>query len=370
MSDSIRPHTIVIKVGSALIAPNGKVDKHHCLPAISHYINQCTLAGSRIVLVSSGSVAAGKYLFTQKTPSAIVKKAMAATGQSEMIATWDSMLSSPCAQLLLTQADLQLNSRYINVKSTIYELLDSGIIPIINENDAVVSEHLEVGDNDNLSAMIAACIHADTLVICTDIDGLFNANPRTNTNATLLKEVDAITPNILDMAGGSDSNVGTGGMITKLQAAQKATDHGIDTFIINGMKPTSFEALLNNANPGTFFKGKGKPLQGQEHWLKHTSKALGELVIKDASAARCSNADHELDFKDIVDVEGEFAAGDTVLIKNQQGKKIAKAKSLCSSCLLSFVNENQADSAIMTSALQQGPVIQKSGIALIESTET
>ncbi|MCY7295240.1 glutamate 5-kinase [Alteromonas sp. a30] len=360
--------TIVIKVGSTLIAPNGRVDRKTCLPAISSYINQCFEQGIRVVLVSSGSVAAGKHFFSNETPSAIEKKAMAATGQSEMIATWDSLLHKPCAQILLTQADLQERTRYTNIKSTVNQLLDNGIIPIVNENDAVTSGQFEVGDNDNLSAMIAACIHADTLIICTDIDGLYDKNPHTHDDAQLIKEVKTITPEILKMAGGSNSNVGTGGMITKLQAAQKATEHGIDTIIVNGKKKESFEALFEKVNPGTFFEAQGKPLQDQTHWLIHTSKAVGELIIKEEEDNKIAVNARNLDFRDIVEVNGEFAAGDTVLIKDVKGKKIAKATSLCSSCLLNFVNDHQDENTIMESALKQGPIIQKTELAIFAPT--
>lgn len=169
---------IVIKVGSALIAPNQQGCSSHYLLSIAQFIVKCRAEGIQVVLVSSGSVAAGSHMFPdQENTDIAVKKAMAAAGQTEMISTWDKLFDFPSAQILLTHADLRDRERYVSIRETLFSLLDNQILPIVNENDTVTTDKLKVGDNDNLSAMVAAAADADALIICSDIDGLYDKNP-------------------------------------------------------------------------------------------------------------------------------------------------------------------------------------------------
>ena len=164
---------IVIKVGSALIAPHGKGCSSEYLLSIAQFIVSCRTQGIEVVLVSSGSVAAGANIFPDELQQTIsIKKAMAAAGQTEMIATWNKLFDFPTAQMLLTRCDLRNRERYVSVKETILNLLAHDVLPIINENDTIVTDKLKVGDNDNLSAIVAAAADADALIICSDIDGL------------------------------------------------------------------------------------------------------------------------------------------------------------------------------------------------------
>ena len=234
---------LVIKVGSALIAPEKQGCSTQYLSNIAHFIHACTERGIQVILVSSGSVAAGNHLFDTEQPTTSMKKAMAAAGQTNMMAVWDELLSMPLAQILLTHGDLCDRERYLSIKETIESLLDNNIMPIINENDTVTSDEIKVGDNDNLSAMAAAAIDADTLIMCTDVSGLYNKNPNQHHDAFLINEVPEITPFVYQMAGGAVSNTGTGGMKTKIEAAEKATAHGISTYIINGFNASSFTSL-------------------------------------------------------------------------------------------------------------------------------
>ncbi|HEY0905560.1 MAG TPA: glutamate 5-kinase, partial [Methylophilus sp.] len=189
---------IVIKVGSALIAPAGKGTSTRYLLAIARFISECKLRGVEVVLVSSGSVAAGRSAieFTHQPLPINVKQALAAIGQAQMMATWSQLLDWPCAQILLTHADLADRRRYLNIDNTLRTLLSHGALPIVNENDTVATKELRVGDNDNLAAMVASVVEADALIICSDVDGLFTANPRTDTSACLIPRVDALTPQI------------------------------------------------------------------------------------------------------------------------------------------------------------------------------
>jgi glutamate 5-kinase len=358
---------VVIKIGSALIAPEQDGCRSENLLHIAQFIVNARRQGCQVVLVSSGAVAAGAHHFkASSTASASIKKAMAAAGQTAMIALWDRFFDFPCAQLLLTQADLTDRDRYTQIRQTLFTLLDQGILPIINENDAVMPERLKVGDNDNLSAMIATVVDADTLVLCTDVDGLYDKNPHRFDDASLIKEVSIIGESIKSSGEGSSSSVGTGGMKTKLEAAEKATALGISTYIINGFKDSSFKALLEDSNPGTLFLPHNKPLEEGEHWMVHTAKAHGELVISEQTASMLRKQELAMTCQDINAVEGAFAAGETVLIKNEQGQAVAKASSNYSSCLLRFVLDN-GKALLPNSAFGQlGDIVSLQDIAILE----
>jgi glutamate 5-kinase len=329
---------IVVKVGSALIAPNREGCSTHFLLSIANFIVRCRMRGIEVILVSSGSVAAGSHQFKHTSQASMtLKKAMAATGQSDMMATWDRLFDFPTAQLLLTHADLKDRARFISIRDTINELLLNHILPVINENDAVTTDKLKVGDNDNLSALVASAANADALIICSDINGLYNKNPSTNSDATLISDVHHIDDAVYAMAGGAVSEVGTGGMKTKLQAAEKAVSHGIDTFIVNGFSEHSFNQLLAGKNPGTHFHPYQKPMQDHAHWMRHAAREQGEIVVKDRVNVINNAIQKDLSPEDLMAVVGEFDAGDTVMLRRQNGAKLAKVKTNYSSCLLRYV---------------------------------
>jgi glutamate 5-kinase len=364
---------IVIKVGSALIAPTKNGCSSHYLLGIAQFIVRCKSKGIEVVLVSSGSVAAGSHLFEQIEQSdtsakenLALKKAMAAAGQMEMMGTWDKLFDFPTAQILVTHGDLRDRERYVSIKDTIFGLLKNNILPILNENDTVTTDKLKVGDNDNLAAMVAAACDADTLIICSDVDGLYDSNPHENTDAKLMSTVDVIDPSIYAMAGGSTSDVGTGGMRTKVQAAEKAVAHGIDTFLINGFTEQSFNALVNGKNPGTHFPSSRQPMQEHLHWMTHTSTAQGEVVVDNHFSAELEEHSEELTSDEILEVNGDFSVGDTILVRKDDGTKLAKAKSNYSSCLLNFIAEQ--DDKGFASKLQNttGPILSENNIAVLE----
>ncbi|WP_354624100.1 glutamate 5-kinase [Psychromonas sp. MME2] len=358
---------IVLKVGSALIAPDRKGCSSRYLLHIAKFILQCRDMDIQVILVSSGSVAAGAHFFGNiETPSLAIKKAMAAAGQNEMMAAWDRFFDFPSAQILLTHGDLRDKERYDSIRETVFALLDNNILPIINENDTVTTDELKVGDNDNLSAMVAAAADADSLIICSDVDGLYDKNPHTNTNAKLIKEVCNIDQDIYSMAGGAHSSVGTGGMKTKIEAAEKATSHGIKTFIVNGFKESSFEQLIQGNNPGTVFTPYEMPMQENLHWLTHTARAQGELVIENNLDSPFTEQTEQLTSNDIIKVHGDFSVGDTILIRSNDGKHLAKAEANYSSCLLNFI-ANQ-DNGEDENEFQQhtGPIIDNKNIAVLE----
>ena len=283
----------VVKVGSALIAPDDSgCSTTHLLP-IARFIIESRRQGKEVILVSSGAVAAG-------------------LGQPLLMAHWRRLFDVSCAQVLLTYDDLQRRARFVNAKNTIAELLDRGTLPIVNENDTVATEELKVGDNDNLAAYVAVLAEADLLVICSDVDGLYTADPYEDPDAERLPVVEAITDDIYDMVGGSHRAVATGGMRTKVEAAEKATDRGIDTVLVNGTKGDHLDALGRGEMPGTLFRRADRPLSARKHWMLHALPTTGRIVV-DAGAVRAlRERGASLLPSGVVDVEGPFAQGDAV----------------------------------------------------------
>jgi len=237
--------TAVIKIGSALVSPDGEGTSVRYLSQIADFIIDSKNKGKNVVLVSSGSVAAARGIIkTGHRVSPGKKSAMAAIGQTKLMARWTGLFDFTCAQLLLTVEDLNDRKRFVNIQNTMEQLLARGVLPIVNENDTVTNDESTVGDNDNLAAHTAIALQADCLIICTDVDGLYNANPKKDKTAKLIKQVPFISEEVLALAGGAGSSVGTGGMITKLQAAQKCEQSGIQTLLVNGTKPDTFSKVI------------------------------------------------------------------------------------------------------------------------------
>ena len=361
---------IVLKVGSALIAPERKGCSSRYLLHIAKFILQCRDLDIQVILVSSGSVAAGSHFFKDiENPSLVVKKAMAAAGQNAMMSAWDRFFDFPCAQILLTHADLQDKERYDSIRETTFALLEQGILPIINENDVVTTDAMKVGDNDNLSAMVAAAVDSDALVICSDIDGLYDKNPHLNEDAVLIKEVENIDEDIYAMAGGAFSSVGTGGMKTKIEAAEKAVSHGVSTYILNGFKEASFELLITGENPGTYFHPYKSPMKDDLHWMTHTAQAQGELIIETDSISLFDEHRDQLTSDELLEVRGEFSAGDTILVRSDDGTQLAKAEANYSSCLLNFIAQHDNDDDNNEFHQHTGPIISDKNIAFLEQDD-
>lgn len=321
---------IVIKVGSALVAP----DKDGCsgkyVRGIADFITECNKRDTEVILVSSGSVAAGRKLIQHGSPVPSIpqKQAMASIGQMQMIANWQRFVEVPCSQLLITHGDLKDRERYINIKNTLRILLENNIIPIINENDTVATDELKVGDNDNLAALVALVSEADCLFILSDINGVYDKNPKTNPDAVMLPEIEAITPEIYAMAGATNNPIATGGMKTKIQAAEKAVENGIETYIINGSDSNVFDKLLNGENPGTRFIAKEGITKAKKHWLKHTLKSNGHVILDKGAINAVVNKGASLLPSGIISISGDFSAGDSINIVDLDSEKIV-AKGIC-----------------------------------------
>ena len=255
---------IVVKVGtSTLTYENGKIN-YRRIEKLCKVLSDLQNQGNKIVLVSSGAIGigVGKMGLKQRPTKTKEKQAMAAVGQCELMFMYDKLFGEynhTVAQILLTKYAVKTKHKRQNVINAMETLLDMDVIPIINENDTVAIDELEgenIGDNDMLSAIVAKLVSADKLIILTDIDGLYDKNPRTNPDAKKIDVVEEITEEILSMAKGAGSNRGTGGMITKLSAVSYIYDDGIDCYIVNGTNPEILYDVLDGKNCGTLFKGK------------------------------------------------------------------------------------------------------------------
>jgi len=340
----------VVKVGSALIAPENDSSSLKYILAIANFINECLKADKEIVLVSSGAAASGRAMQTnipKNVPVSIPRKqAFAAMGQIQMMQKWNALFDVPCAQILITHDDINNRRRYVNAKNAMKELLKLKALPIVNENDTVVVQELKVGDNDNLAAHIADIVEADLLIICSDINGLYDKNPKLFTDANLIPVVTEINENIYAMAGSSDNPVATGGMKTKIEAAEKAVSRGIDTLIINGTLQETFIELLKGNNPGTLFKKYNNPKAAKKHWIDHSIKCEGALFIDPGAKNAIIQKSASLLPSGIKSIEGDFSQGDAVkiLFKDDQGiREIGKGISQYSSRDVDKIKGRQSD---------------------------
>jgi glutamate 5-kinase len=321
----------VIKVGSALVSPTQEGCSGKYTLAIAQFITKCQQQGKEVILVSSGGVAAGRSLIQHGSPklSLSTKKAMSSVGQMQMMANWQRFFDIPCSQILITQEDLADRRRFISIKHTIRIQLDNGILPIVNENDTIASVGSSVGDNDNLAALVAQVCEADSFFILSDIDGVFTKDPNVHDDAVLIPEIDEITDEIYAMAGVSRNHLATGGMKTKIQAAEKAVENGINTYIINGTRSEVFASLLQEINPGTRFSADKDIITAKKHWIKHSLRSHGKIYLDAGAVNALINQGASLLPSGITSVINKFDAGDSVdLIDVKSKKLIAKGISL------------------------------------------
>ncbi|MFK2879147.1 glutamate 5-kinase [Rhodanobacter hydrolyticus] len=317
----------VVKVGSNLLAADGGGLTDRYALALAGFINASHAAGRKVVLVSSGAVAAGRALLREHAPAAgdlAARQALAALGQAPMIALWQSLSARPVAQVLLTHDDLRNRRRYLNARSTLRGLLALDVLPVVNENDTVAVDELKLGDNDNLAAIVAALVDADLLLIASDIDALYSADPRRDPQAAPIARVGALTPEVLAMAGGSGSVVGTGGMRTKLEAASKAAAAGIPTVLFGGRDAVTVEALGRDRLRGTLIDAAATRMQARKYWLRHAPAAAGCISVDAGAAHALAGGRASLLPGGIAGARGEFQRGDLVEIVDAGGKAVAR----------------------------------------------
>jgi glutamate 5-kinase len=332
---------VVIKIGSGVITNSAGLDLDR-IATFCEDVQQLRQRGYEVILVSSGAVAAGKAdLGIVGRPKTIpLKQAAAAIGQSRLMRAYKDALGHhglKAGQVLLTRDDLANRRRYLNARNTLMTLLEYGIVPIINENDTVVVDEIRFGDNDNLSAMATNLVEAQLLVILSDVDGLYDSDPRSNPGARLVSDVERITPEIEAMAGIEGSDLGTGGMVTKLKAAKRATLYGAGTAIINGRTAHNLLYLFDGHELGTYFLPARDPMAARKHWIAFTKKPKGKLILDEGAQKALTERGKSLLPSGIFKLDGSFERGDAVRLCDLDGNEFAKGVTNYTSAELSRI---------------------------------
>jgi len=326
---------IVVKIGSSLLVDNetGSL-RYDWLEALAADIGRCRDRGQRIIIVSSGAIALGRRYLNMKSRDLRLeeKQAAAAAGMVRLAHAYQECFEThnlSVAQILLTRDDSENRRRYLNARSTLFTLLSVGAIPLINENDTVATEEIRFGDNDQLAARVAVMVSADLLVLLSDIDGLYDGDPKTNNNVKLIPAVTEITQEIQDMAGKAASNDSSGGMVTKLAAAKQCIGSGCSMVITKGDHFKPLQALENGAKC-TWFQSANNPQSARKNWISGTLQPCGTFTI-DNGALIALKTGRSLLPAGVIGVKGSFQRGDTIVIETVEGTEVGRGLSAYSS---------------------------------------
>jgi len=321
---------IVAKFGTNLLTGGTGHLEPDIMSSLAEQAAQLHQQGHEIIIVSSGAVAAGrqKLGIAGERKDIPFKQVLASVGQSQLMNAYEQLFSRHnivVAQALLTRSDLVDRAGYLNARNTLLALIELGVICIVNENDVVATDELgelTFGDNDNLSAMVANLVDADLLVLLTDIDGLYTADPQCNPEARLIPKVEKIDSEIERLAGGTASSCGVGGMITKLEAAKLATASGVTVVIANGRKPDVLKQIALGQGIGTVFTSRTSKLESKQRWMLSRLACKGKLAIDDGAVLALKKQNRSLLPAGVIGVEGEFERGDVVDIFDSKGSQI------------------------------------------------
>ncbi|MGI6511151.1 MAG: glutamate 5-kinase [Catenisphaera adipataccumulans] len=329
MRDFSNTKRMIIKFGSSsLCDDHDRIDPERIL----NFIRQIAMLhrrGIQVTVVSSGAINAGvQELKLRRRPNKLSQKqALAAIGQASLMKTYENLFRLfhlQCAQILLNHDDFDDRKRLLNLYNALQAMFDYNVIPIINENDTLAVDEIKVGDNDTLASLMVPVVNADLVILVSDVDGLYNQNPHENPNAKLIHDIDEITPAVAAMAGDTDTNVGTGGMVTKLRAAKICNEFGCDMAIINADAENGFLDLMDGKPIGTFFNGKsGRTLSARQHWILYRSRPRGRIVIDDG-CAKAIRRHKSLLPSGVVSVEGYFSMSAVVDVIDIQDRLIAR----------------------------------------------
>jgi glutamate 5-kinase len=335
---------IVVKLGTSTLTGGTKRLQRAVMVDLARQVQQLRVAGHQVIVVTSGAIAAGREKMAgiemvapangsssvtpepkKKAETLVDKQVLAGVGQVYLMSVWQSLFeihNTLVGQMLLTRADLEHRERFLNARDTLLGLLEANVVPMINENDAVATAEIKVGDNDNLSARVALLANADLLIMLTDQPGLMTADPSRDPTATLMREIDNIDRGLQAIAGGSVSGLGTGGMATKLQAAQIARQSAVEVVIAGAKQPDVLVKLVAGAGDGTRIRALGSKLESRKRWLLSGPQSLGRIEL-DLGACEAVRANKKsLLAKGIVRCDGEFERGDAVRMVDPAGHPI------------------------------------------------
>ena len=323
-----RARRVVVKVGSALITLPGQGPSSPAIARLAGDVAQLVKDHREVALVSSGAIATGtaRLGLSRKPRSIPDKQAAAAVGQSTLMWHYEQAFGKhgiQVGQVLLTGQDISDRGRYLNARNTLLALLGFGVLPVVNENDTVAVDEIKVGDNDNLAALVAHLIDADLLVLLTDVDGLYTADPRRDPTARRLETVEAITDDIQRMVFDATSQVSVGGMSTKLQAAQKANASGIPMIIALGSEPSVLQRIMKGENLGTYFQARDDRLAARKRWIAFAVPPQGRLRVDAGAKKALTERGKSLLPSGLTEVEGDFPAGAVVAL-TEDGQEFAR----------------------------------------------
>ncbi len=324
-----RARRVVVKVGSGLITTAGEGPSSALIGRLATDLAALVKERREVALVSSGAIATGVARLGLKTrPRSIPdKQAAAAVGQSALMWHYEQAFKRHgirVGQVLLTGQDISDRSRYLNARNTLLALLDFGVLPIVNENDTVAVDEIKVGDNDNLAALVAHLIDADLLVLLTDVDGLYTGDPRRDPAARRLDTVEAVTDEIHRLVFDVPGSVSVGGMSTKLQAAQKANASGIPMVIASGREPGTLQRVVRGETVGTFFQPRDDRLAARKRWIAFAVPPQGRLMVDAGARKALTERGKSLLPSGLVEVEGQFRAGEAVALAEFDGQEFAR----------------------------------------------
>jgi len=319
---------VVMKLGSSVVTTDQGLD-HRVIRSIAQDVSRHKKSGKEFIIVSSGAIAAGVRRLKLKDGARSIphKQAAASVGQSRLMAAYEAAFGTHdirVGQMLLTKDDFSERRRYLNARNTLTTLLSWGAIPIINENDTVVVDEIKLGDNDNLSALVAAMADADLLLTLSDVDGLLDCDPRINDNACLIPEVKEITYQIRSCAGAQPGKFGRGGMVSKLAAAERVRISGIPMIIAKGKEPGIVNSVLQGHPCGTIFLPAKEKISSRKHWIRYNLDPEGEIQIDPGAVKAITTGARSLLPSGVISVSGVFDHGSSVLVTDERGHPIAK----------------------------------------------
>ena len=361
---------IVVKVGtSTLTHPSGGMNLHRIEHLVRELIDEAN-QGKEVLLVSSGAIAAGmNTLGLKERPAGVPERqALAAIGQGALLHIYEKFFHEygrTMAQVLLTKENAARHHQYMNSRNALLALLGMNVIPVINENDAVAVDEIKIGDNDNLSAVVAALVDADALIILSDIDGVYTANPRTDSAACLISEIPEITPEIERLAGGAGSAQGTGGMQTKIEAAKIAQNAGVTMVIARGDEDGIIRGILRGEEIGTLFPAREAHLRTRKSWLAFGKKLAGEIVV-DAGCIDAMRRGASILAVGVTDVYGAFSAGDTVRVLSLAGQEVARGIAAYDAAdIVSLMGHQTADFQTLVEGASHEEIIHRDNMVLM-----